>query len=549
MFSKFRWLLVALLLLIIITAIGVRLYYVHVQQQPFLVKQGNARSERHLAVPAQRGVVVDRHGHPLAMSMPVQTLWIDPKQLNIKDPRWRKILTWLHIKGDRLDQRIIAKANSSRFMYLKRQLSPALAKRVLALHLPGVYAKPAYRRFYPQGESIAPLIGLTNIDSVGQDGIEKYYHVWLAGKPGRQMILRDLKGHVFAAQEKIAPEAGKPIALSLDYRMQYLTYRALKKAILAHRAVSGSAVIMDVHSGEILAMASFPSFNANDRTDMKISGAKNRAVTDVFEPGSVIKPLAMAAVLDSGLVAPDEIVDTAPGRWRIGRNVIRDTRNYGQLDLEGIIQKSSNVGISKLVLMLAPDALPKALHKFGFGQVTGVSFPGERTGVLPMRSKWRQFALATLSFGYGLSVTTLQLAQAYAVIANGGKRIQPTLLKRTGKIEYEQVFQPQVTQQVLTMLASVTQKGGTGVRARVPGYLVAGKTGTSRKVGPGGYLPDSYTAVFVGIIPVHQPKLVMAIMIDDPRGDAYYGGSVAAPVFAEVMPKIMRLLHVVPASS
>lgn len=544
--KKGRWWFILLLLIVMIVAIVVRLTHLHVVDQSVLEQRGDARAARHLSIHKPRGVIVDRTGKPLAMSLPVNTIWVDPQQVSVTNPHWLQVLKLLRLDADPINQKILSQPKS-RFMYLKRQVSPSIAQRIQALQVSGVYAERDTKRFYPMGEAALQLIGMTNVDNVGTAGVEQYYNHWLSGIKGQVRVERDLKGNIVQAETDQEAKAGKALALSIDRQIQYLTYRALKAAVSKHKAAGGAAVIMDVQTGEVLAMASLPSFNPNNPSTFDASALRNRVVTDVLEPGSVVKPLAMSAVLNSNTVPMDAMVDTAPGRWRVGGHIVRDTRNYGELTLPMVIKKSSNVGISRLVLTNPdPMMLPNALHHFGFGQRTGIGFPGERSGVLRMHQQWSPFALATLSFGYGISVTPLQLAKAYAVIANHGLGVKPTLLVQKKAVPTQQVLQPEVAASVRQMLQQVVKLGGTGYRARIDGFNVAGKTGTARKAGNGGYLPDSYTAVFVGLMPAESPQVVMAIVVDDPRGDAYYGGTVAAPVFAEVMPHVMRLLHISP---
>ena len=529
-----RWWLIAAIFLLVVIAIVARLVHLHAIQDEFLTEHSKARSVRVLPIHAPRGEILDRHGQPLAVSTKVMTLWIDPSQLNTYDPRWQKVLNMIHMPSDIMAAKLKGK-QKRRFFYLKRQVSPSMAKQVLALKLPGVYEQTTYKRFYPEAEASAQLLGVTNIDDQGQAGLEQVYNAHLAGQNGQQRIVRDLKGHVIK-QAVIKPmQPGKPIQLSIDHRLQFITYRALKHAYDINHAKAASAVIMDVRTGEILAMVSLPSFNPNDRSTYQSDAMRLRAVTDTFEPGSVMKPLAMAAVLSTGQYDADDTLDTTPGRYRVQGHIVRDGHNLGVISLRDVIRKSSNVGISKLVLSVQPETLPSFYRHVGLGRQTGVRYPGERSGVLPHK-RWSPFALATLSFGYGISVTTLQLATAYATLANEGKKVTPTLLKQTEQHQQaEQIVDPNVAQQVLEMLTSVVQRGGTGVRARVEGFQVAGKTGTARKAGPGGYLPDSYTAIFAGVIPADHPQYAMVVMVDDPRGDRYYGGSVAAPVFSKVM--------------
>lgn len=432
-------------------------------------------------------------------------------------------------------------------MYIKRQINPMLAAKVKALGIDGIHFKPEFRRYYPDGEVTAHLTGFTNIDDQGQEGLELAYNDWLRGIPGKKQVLVDRYGHIVADTESIREaRPGHNLVLSVDSRIQYLAYRDLKAAVSKFKAKSGSIVVLDVKTGEVLAMANVPSYNPNHRVKAHNNRFRNRAVTDIFEPGSTIKAFSVANALDSGNYTPDTIVDTSPGWMMINGNRVHDDRNNGKISVTTILQRSSNMGVTKLTLSLPPDSLPAVLNKLGFGHRTNIVYPGESPGYLPYHTDWKPFSLATLSFGYGLAVTDIQLASAYAVLAAGGIKRPVSLLKVDRTIKGERIFSEKVAKEVVTMLETVVEHGGTATRARVPGYRVAGKTGTVRIAGPGGYEKNHHRGLFVGMAPASKPRLVIAVIINDPRSGQYYGGLVAAPVFSQVMGGALRLLDIPP---
>ena len=432
-------------------------------------------------------------------------------------------------------------------MYLRRRMTPEAAQRVLTLRVPGVHAREEYKRYYPAGEVTAQLLGVTNIDDLGQEGLELAYQPYLAGVPGKRRVLKDRRGRLvrdLALLQEAQP--GGDLTLALDQRLQYMAYRELKAAVTEHDADGGSVVMLDARSGEVLAMANQPSYNPNDRAGLDPQGLRNRAIVDTYEPGSVVKPLAMASMIEHGAVSQDTVVDTSPGWMVIDRFTIKDIRNYGELDLAGILEKSSNVGMSKLALRLEEPVIPATYRALGLGQSPGTGFPGEATGSIPAPVRWSSSQWAALSYGYGLSVSALQLASAYTAIANEGRRLPPSLLKLGQSPAGEPVIDPDVARRVLGMMDRVVAPGTGARRALVPGYRVAGKTGTVRKTAAGGYQEKAYRSLFVGIAPVSDPRIVTVVMIDHPRGDSYYGGAVAAPVFSRVAGNALRLLDVPP---
>ncbi|MDH3947552.1 MAG: penicillin-binding transpeptidase domain-containing protein [Gammaproteobacteria bacterium] len=523
-----------------------RVVDLHVFHKDFLQNQGDARYLRVVPIPAHRGMILDRHGEPLAISTPVDSVWVQPTAFSSAYNEWPKLAKLLQLDLANI-QRTISQRKDKEFVYLKRHISPDLASRVMALELPGVNLQREYHRYYPAGEVAAHVLGFSNVDDRGQEGLELAYDDWLKGVQGSQRVLKDRLGRVVRHVEQIRkPVPGRDLTLSLDRRLQYLAYRELKRAVLQHKARSGSAVILDVHSGEVLAMVNQPSYNPNNRDQFKGSQTRNRAVTDLLEPGSTVKPFTVVAALESGRFRASSLVDTTPGQMRLGKAVIRDSRNYGQISLATVIQKSSNVGASKIALALPDETLWKVHARLGFGSATDSGFPGEAEGLLSHARHWRDIEKATLAYGYGLSVTPLQLARAYSVLATNGI-VKPVSFTRTDDvIEGERIIAASTTRQVNRMLEAVVQEGGTGTRAQIAGYKVAGKTGTVKKAVAGGYSDDRYIAVFAGIAPASQPRLAMVVTINEPRGDIYYGGEVAAPVFSKVMAGALRMMGVPP---
>lgn len=519
----------------------------------FLQAQGKARSLREEPMLALRGMITDRHGEPLAVSTPVTTLWADPKILKTET---RSLATLAKALGVS-EKEIRSKVNSGKgFVYLKRQIAPTDAERIMALDYSGVYAQREYRRFYPAGEVAAHMVGFTGLDEQGQEGIELAYNGILQGQMGSKRVLKDLSGRVIKDVQLLkTPQSGSDVRLSLDLRIQYMAYQSLKDAIKEYDAKAGSVVVLDSLSGEVLAMANYPSYNPNNRQALSGGQLRNRAVTDVFEPGSTVKPLAMIAALESGKYRPTTLIDTNPGRVRVADKVFSDKHNLGVIDLSEIIAKSSQVGITKISMSLPGNDIRNALYRMGFGQATGSGFPGESIGVFPpTHTRWRPVEQATMAFGMGLSVTPLQLARAYMVLANDGVRRKVTLLHQTSAQDavalseqhQETVLGAQVSHQILDMMKLVTKAGGTATQANVTAYTVAGKTGTAHKAIAGGYAADRYTALFAGVAPATAPRFVTVVMIDEPSGKKYYGGEVAAPVFSQVMTGALRLYSVPP---
>ena len=542
---------VAFVFMLLVAALLVKTLDMQILHSEFFEKQGDARQLRTVSISAHRGDIVDRNGEPFAVSAPVHSIWLNPKVAKDHLDALLNVAALLSIDVISLKEKI--KRNSHReFLYLKRHASPELAAEVMALKVPGVALHNEYRRYYPSGEVAAHVIGFSDIDDNGQEGVELAFDEWLKGIPGKKRVIRDRLGRAIDDVERIkSAQPGKPIKLSLDKRLQYVTYRTLKAAVLKHNAVAGTAVVLDVHTGEVLAMVNQPSFNVNDRKQLQPQATRNRAVTDVFEPGSTMKPITIAAALESGRWKPFYKVETAPGYMRVKGNTIRDHINYGDLDVGGVLEKSSNVGISKIALAMDAEQQWSMYRKLGFGAVTGSGFPGETGGQLSINTLNNDFERASLAFGYGVSVTSLQLAHAYSAIAADGLLRPVSFLydeeREQGQVvEGQRVMSVETARAVRKMMQRVISDKGTGKRASVANYSVAGKTGTVHKFIAGGYAEDRYLSIFAGMVPADKPELVMVVMIDEPRNGEYFGGLVAAPVFSQVMSGAMRLLDVAP---
>jgi cell division protein FtsI (penicillin-binding protein 3) len=528
-------------------ALEARLVYLQLVDREFLSAQGDDRHMRTVQISAHRGPIVDRNGEPLAVSTPVDTIWANPKELMPEIDRVGELADVLDVESDWLVRRVTSNLDRD-FVYLRRHLRPDHAASALKLGLPGVGSLREYRRYYPGGEVTGHLLGFTNIDDQGQEGLELAFDYWLRGETGSKRVVQDRLGRVIEDVELLAPaRPGRPLKTSIDLRVQYLAYRELKRAVTESSALSGSVVILDVETGEVLAMVNQPSFNPNDRSQLDVSRYRNRAVTDIFEPGSSFKPLVVAAALETGRYSSDSTIDTSPGYLRVGGKIItQDSNDLGRIDLGTILARSSNVGVGKLALDLDQGQLWSVLNGFGIGRLTESGFPGESAGVLNDPQFWRPVGQATMAYGYGLSVTTLQLAQAYATIAAEGIERPVSLLAVDAPPPGRRVISAGTARAVKGMLETVVSPRGTGLRAAVPNYRVAGKTGTAWKSAVGGYSKDRYLAVFAGLAPVTQPKLVAVVVIDEPRGEDYYGGEVAAPVFSSIVSGALRLLAVAP---
>ena len=525
----------------------------HITERDFLQNQGDRRTIRTVPLVANRGLITDRNGEPLAVSTPVQSIWVDPSKIS-DDPEDIKALAKnLELNEEVLIQNLKLKSNL-KFHYIKRRLSPSEAEKILRLSVEGVYSQQEYQRFYPQGEVAAHLVGFTNMDDVGQEGLELTYDNWLKGVPGRRQVMQDRRGNIIEELNTIqTAQPGNRLELSIDFRIQNIAYRELKEEFVARRARAASIVILDVNTGEVLAMANQPSYNPNAKSDIKdFSVIRNRAITDVFEPGSTVKAFTIAAALETGLYQPDTIVETSPGWMMVSGNEVKDLFDYGTLTTSGVITKSSNVGSSKIALDIGAEPIRDLLSRLGFGEVLGTGFPGERTGVLPNPSKWGRHVTATFSFGYGLSATALQLASAYSVLADNGIRKPVSLLKLSDEavidLPRQQVLSPEITVNLRKMLRTVVDadSGGSALEANVPFYSVAGKTGTAHVVGEKGYEENLHNSLFVGMVPASNPQIVIVIVVNEPKGEEHYGGQVAAPVFSRVASGAMRILNIAP---
>lgn len=534
------------LMLVGATALIFRAVQLQVVDQAFLNNQADARQLRVVEIAAHRGSIMDRNGEPLAVSTPVDSVWVDPGDL-INEPEYIPTLAALLETDASALQARLARSAEKNFVYLKRHMNPTDAQRVAAAKLPGVHLQREYRRYYPAAEVTGHLVGFANVDEVGQEGIELAFDHRLSGRGGKKRVLRDRLGRQVEDIERIdAPEAGQAITTSLDLRIQYLAYRELKKAVQQHRARSGSAVVVDIVTGEVLAMVNQPTYNPNDRAQFEASRYRNRAITDIFEPGSSLKPLVMAAALESGRYKANSRVDTSPGFLQVGVKKISDPDNYGRIDLGTILARSSNVGASRIALELEPEQLWQVLSDFGLGRPTASGFPGESAGLLSHYDNWRSISQATLAYGYGLSVTPLQLAQAYAVLGSGGLQRPVSLVKLSQPPIPRRVISPATANDVLAMMEEVVSPEGTGYRAAVPGYRVAGKTGTTQKFAAGGYSDERYAAIFAGVAPASNPRLAVVVVIDEPAAGEYYGGVVAAPVFSSIVAGAARILAIAP---
>ena len=537
-------LLLAVILLWMVGLIA-RALYLQGLHNDFLRQKGDARVSRVIEISAHRGMITDRSGEALAISTPVESVWASPADVELAPGQLKQLARLLGADPDELGRRLSDTRRD--FVYLKRQMPPEQAAQVMELGIPGVFPRHEYRRYYPAGDVMAHVLGFTNVDDQGQEGLELVYQDWLAGKPGSHRVLKDARGHIIEDVESLkTPEQGRELALSVDLKIQYLAYRELEKAVAEHRAKAGGVVVLDARSGEILALANLPSYNPNNRVKLNRERMRNRAITDIFEPGSTLKPFTAAAVLEAGTFKADSLIQTAPGYFSIGPATIHDAHPQGLITVAQVIQKSSNVGAAKMALSLSPEYLWNVLNRVGFGTVPHAGFPGEASGKLRPFQTWRPIEQATMSYGHGISVSLLQLARAYGVFANDGELSPLSMLKLSAPRAGSQAFSPAVARAVRDMLEMAVQPGGTAPYAQVAGYRVAGKTGTAHKLENGAYAADRYVASFVGMAPASNPRLIIAVMIDEPGAGKYYGGTVAAPVFANIMAGALRMLSIPP---
>ncbi|MCE9680298.1 peptidoglycan glycosyltransferase FtsI [Shewanella sp. AS1] len=546
------YVVVAFVCLLFSSLVG-RAAYIQIIEPEKLRHESDMRTLRTTSSEVHRGLITDRNGEMLAVSVPVKAVYADPKVVHDKNGfadmrRWQALADVLHEPKEEILERVQSNPKK-RFTYLKRQVTPAVADYIKQLKLPGVYLKNESRRYYPTSEITAQLVGLTNIDDVGIEGIESTYNEWLTGTPTKQKVRKSRDGHVVERLDTVQTgENSNDLVLSIDQRIQQLAYREIKRATEINQATSASIVVLDVHTGEVLAMANTPSYNPNSRDNLQSYRMRNRALTDAYEPGSTIKPLVVAAALEAGTIKENQIFKTSPGRVRIGGKIVRDGRNYGDMTLDQVLVHSSNVGMTQIALSMPVQELLGYYQAMGLGSYSGINLPGESAGLIQDRRRWSDFERATLSFGYALTVTPLQIARMYAMLGNGGMLYPSSILKLKHQPEGQQVISPHVAQSVMEMLVGVTEKGGTAKKAHIEGYPVAGKTGTARKAVAGGYGED-YVALFAGVAPIHNPRLAMVVVVNEPKGDRYYGGDVAAPVFAKVMSGALQMLNVEPISA
>jgi cell division protein FtsI (penicillin-binding protein 3) len=522
-----------------------RAFYLQGMQTAFLQAKGEARYGRVIEMPASRGTVKDRNGQLLAISTPVESIWASPEDFEVEEPQVQALAKVLSLDAAEIRQKIARK--DRQFVYLKRQISPDQAAKVMALRIPGIFQQREYRRYYPAGEVMAHVVGFTGIEDAGQEGIELAAQDRLAGKPGSRKVIKDRKGRVVEDVEAMrAPRDGAEVELAIDQRLQFLAHRELKTAVELHRAKGGSLVILDARTGEVLALVNQPDYNPNNRANVTGKQTRNRSVTDLYEPGSTFKPFTIAAALDSGLVKPGTLFQTAPGNMKIGKWTITDSHPNGMLTVAQIIQKSSNVGTAKIQLAMPAERMGTFYRELGFGLVPQTGFPGEAKGLVRPWDKWRPIEQATMSYGMGISVSLLQVARAYTIFTNEGQLLPLSLLKREGQPIGKPLISSGTAHEVTLMMEAAASPGGTAPRAQVPGYRVAGKTGTAHKPENGGYAESKYVSSFVGFGPVTNPRFIVAVMLDEPQGTKYYGGDVGAPVFASVMGNALRIMSVPP---
>jgi len=524
-------------------ALGVRAFWLQVWSNDFLQRQGASRYERNLEIPAIRGKIVDRTGAMLASSLPAKAIWADPDDVIATPEQKFKLARLLGMERRELDRKL---AEDKNYVYLKRQVESEVAGRVAALKIPGIHQRNEYKRHYPEGETVAHVVGFTNVEDVGQEGFELSQQQRLAGKPGSRRVIKDNLGRII---EQIGsgrePQDGADLALSIDTRIQFLAHNALRDAVREHRAKAGAAVVLDVRTGEVLALSNWPTYDPNNRKVLTGAQLRNRAITDIYEPGSTMKPFSVAMALENGKVKPSTIIDTAPGKLTIGTATIGDAHAYGALTVEQILQKSSNVGTVKMALQLPPQRMWEGLTAVGFGQPPQLGFPGAVAGRVKPHKTWKPIEQATMSYGHGISVSLVQIARAYSVFARDGDLMPLTMLRQDEPVVGVPVFKPETAQAVRKMLEMAAGPQGTAPLAQIPGYRVAGKTGTTHKLENGAYA-NRYIASFVGFAPASRPRVIVAVMVDEPSAGQHYGGQVAAPAFARITGETLRALRVPP---
>lgn len=534
-----------LLGLLILGLIGLlmRAAYLQGMQNDFLQQEGEARFSRIVEMSADRGMITDRNGEILAISSPVASVYADPQTIAITPAQLNALSEILAIDKTEIERRI--NRQQSRFVYLKRQVVPEIAEQILELGIPGIAFETEFKRYYPEGEGAAHVVGFTDINDQGQEGVERGWNAVLAGEMGSRRVIKDNKGRIIEDVENIrAPKPGQDVVLSLDRRIQHVAHRELKKAVTMHKAKAGSMVVLDAQTGEVLALTNFPVYNPNSRSSISGERIRNRVLIDAFEPGSTLKPFPVAVAIETGHVNPNTQLQTSPGTFKVGRSVIRDVRDKGVLSVSEIIQVSSNVGMVKIALSLPSQTLWEIYNNVGFGMPVGTGYPGEANGLLRPYNRWRTIEQATMSFGHGISVSLMQLARAYTIFTTGGELKPVTLEKQEFPVMGQRVISSKTALAVSQMLEMATQTGGTAPLARVNGYRVAGKTGTAHKLVDGKYAKNRYISSFVGYAPVSKPRLIIAVMLDEPSAGKYFGGEVAAPVFSQVMAGALRILNV-----
>ncbi len=542
-----RRLLLSVMLLAMLALVG-RAVYLQILDKEFLQDKGDMQHVGVVSVSAYRGQIKDRNGEPLAISTPVQSIWVNPRQL--RDAEQDKLTPMAKLLGfPEKELRSLLKKEkdaNKRFVYLRRQINPDIAEKVKALEITGVYFEREFKRYYPAGAVSGHLLGFTNIDDIGQEGIEHGYEHILRGQPGKKRVIKDGRGQIIKDVENIEEAIpGRDLVLTIDERLQYLAYRELQNAMIQNKAHSASLVVLDAKNGDVLATVSQPAFNPNNRKELSSNRYRNRAMVDSFEPGSTVKPFVVAAALDGGYIKPNVMIETH-GVYHLGRNVVKDVHNYGTMDLTHVLQKSSNIAVTQIAMTMPPEYFWGVYSRLGFGTSAGVGFPGEASGSLLDYQGWHEFDQAILSFGYGVSTSILQLARAYTALADDGIIHSVALLKRDEDPDAQRIFKPETARKVREMLEHVISKEGTAYQARVEGYRVAGKTGTVKKAGAGGYSEDKYLSVFVGMAPASNPRFIIAIVVDEPTTGQYYGGLVAAPAFSKVMAGALRVYGVEP---
>lgn len=543
--STWRSLLLFGLLVLGLISLAGRAAYLQGMHHDFLQEKGESRYSRIVEMNADRGMITDRNGHILAISSPVASIYADPKVVEIKLEQLKKLASLLEMDSAEINDRL--NRENSRFVYLKRQVVPDTAEKIMKMKIKGIHLTSESKRYYPESEFAAHVLGFTDINDEGQEGVERGWQDTLAGELGRRRVLKDNKGQIIEDVENIRPpKPGQDLVLSIDRRIQYRAHAELKEAVLTNNAKAGSIVVLDAQTGEILALTNLPAYNPNRRSSITNERLRNRALIDTFEPGSTLKPFTVAIAMEIGKVNANTVLQTSPGTWQVGKKTIRDVSNKGELTVAQIIQQSSNVGTSKIALSLESQTMWEMFNRSGFGTLTNSGFPGEASGILRPYNKWRPIEQATMSYGHGISTSLMQLARAYTIFASGGELKPISLLKQNMPVMGQRVISRDTAQAMSRMLEMATKPGGTAPLAQISGYRVAGKTGTAHKLIDGQYANKRYISTFVGYAPVSNPRLIIAVMIDEPSAGKYFGGAVAAPVFSKVMSGALRILNIPP---